>query len=245
MRSKIYRVIEVANIDYKISRLYDILMLASIFFSLVPIAMKRHDGIYLFMEVVTTFIFMVDYGLRFYTADFYLGKGKKSFAIYPFTPMAIIDLLSILPSLTVVHPIFLTFEFFRLFRSFRILRIFRVLRYSKSVSIIFNVFRKQRESLLLVGTLAIGYILTSALIIMSVEPQSFDNFFDAVYWATVSLTTVGYGDIYPVTVIGKMITMISSFFGIAVVALPAGIITAGYMEEIHQQNEKKKKDKEK
>ena len=72
----------------------------------------------------------------------------------------------------------------------------------------------------------------SALVIFNVEPQTFDNFFEAIYWATVSLTTVGYGDIYPTSDIGRIITMISSVFGIAIVALPAGIITAGYMDEI-------------
>lgn len=69
-------------------------------------------------------------------------------------------------------------------------------------------------------------------LLQNVEPDSFNSFFDAVYWATVSLTTMGYGDIYPVTEIGRVVTMISSLFGIAIVALPAGIITAGYMDEI-------------
>ena len=64
------------------------------------------------------------------------------------------------------------------------------------------------------------------------EPDSFDTFFDAVYWATVSLTTVGYGDIYPVTGIGRVVTMLSSIFGIAIIAMPSGIITAGFMEEL-------------
>ena len=80
----------------------------------------------------------------------------------------------------------------------------------------------------------------SALIIFNVEPESFDTLFDAIYWATVSLTTVGYGDIYPVTTAGRVITMLSSVFGIPVVALPAGIITAGYMNAI---NEEKQTDK--
>ena len=83
-----------------------------------------------------------------------------------------------------------------------------------------------------VCTLAIGYIFVSALIIFNVESDSFATFFDAIYWATISLTTVGYGDIYPVTTAGRMITMLSSIFGIAIVALPAGIITAGYMDAL-------------
>ena len=68
------------------------------------------------------------------------------------------------------------------------------------------------------------------------EPETFPTFFDAVYWATVSLTTVGYGDIYASTIIGRIITMISSVFGIAIVALPVGIVTAGYMEELSKEN---------
>ena len=85
-----------------------------------------------------------------------------------------------------------------------------------------------------VGTFAIGYVLIAALVVFNVEPDTFDSFFDAVYWATVSLTTVGYGDIYPVSSAGRLVTMISSFMGIAVVALPSGIITAGYMEDVKE-----------
>ena len=86
-----------------------------------------------------------------------------------------------------------------------------------------------------VGSLTIGYILVSALIVFNVEQESFNSFYEAIYWATVSLTTVGYGDVYPVTAVGRAITMLSSIFGIAVVALPAGIITAGFMSELEEQ----------
>ena len=85
--------------------------------------------------------------------------------------------------------------------------------------------------------MASAYILVSALIIYNVEPESFATFFDAVYWATISLTTVGYGDIYPVTTIGRIVTMASSVFGIAIIALPSGVITAGYMAEVNKDNE--------
>lgn len=81
--------------------------------------------------------------------------------------------------------------------------------------------------------------MISALIIFNVEPDTFDTFFDAVYWATVSLTTVGYGDIYPVTVVGRTIAMLSSFFGIAIVALPAGVVTAEYMNSFKENEERK------
>ena len=80
-----------------------------------------------------------------------------------------------------------------------------------------------------------GDVLVSALIIFNVEPDSFRNYFDAVYWATVSLTTMGYGDIYPITTAGRVVTMVSSIMGIAIIALPAGIITSGFMDELQSQ----------
>lgn len=125
--------------------------------------------------------------------------------------MAIIDLVSILPSITLMNGSLRVLRVIRLFRTFRIFRIFKAVRYSKSIRIIKDVIQNSKESLIAVGVLAIMYILISALIIINIEPDSFNNYFDAVYWATVSLTTVGYGDIYPVTSLGKVITMISSF----------------------------------
>lgn len=117
----------------------------------------------------------------------------------------------------------------RLIRTFRVLRIFKSFRYSKNIQIILQVEKNSKKALIAVLYLAIGYIFVCALIIFNVEPDSFNTFFDAI---TISLTTVGYGDIYPITTLGRIITMVSSFMGIAIVALPAGIITAGYMKEI-------------
>ena len=76
----------------------------------------------------------------------------------------------------------------------------------------------------------------------NVEPDSFNTFFDAVYWATISLTTVGYGDIYPTSTLGRIVTMVSSVFGIAIIALPSGIITGGYLTELNN-NDNKSNDK--
>ena len=201
--------------------------------SLVPIALKSTTGVFVILEYVTTAIFILDYALRFITADYKYNESKvTAFLRYPFSFMAIIDLLSILPSLLAVNRGLKVLRLFRMVRAFRVFRVFKALRYSKNIKIIISVLKKSKDSLLAVCVLAGAYILISALIIFNVEPDSFNTFFDAIYWATVSLTTVGYGDIYPVTTVGRIITMISSVFGIAVVALPAGIITAGYMKEI-------------
>ena len=237
MRKRIYEIIEVAEGEDKSSQIYDILMIISIVLSIVPLAFKESNVCFLAIDKITVCIFIIDYLLRIITADKKLNEGIVSFVKYPFTPMAVIDLISILPSVIYINSSLKLLRLFRLFRAFRVFRVFKAFRYSKNIRIIINVFKKQRDALTIVGVLAIGYIFTTALVIFNVEPETFDSFFDALYWATVSLTTMGYGDIYAVTNIGQLITMISAVFGIAIVALPAGIITAGYMEEINNKKE--------
>ena len=235
MRKRIYEIIEKPDTENKLSRAYDCLMMFIIVLSLLPLAFKQDNIAFKYIDKITVTIFIIDYILRWMTADYKFQKGKiLSFLRYPFSFMAIIDLLSILPSLTLINNGFKLLRVLRMIRAMKVFRVFKLMRYSKSFEIIGNVIKKSKESLLAVCILAIGYIVISALIIFNVEPDSFDCFFDAVYWATVSLTTVGYGDIYPVTTLGRAITMVSSVFGIAIVALPAGIITAGYMSEIQE-----------
>lgn len=232
MRKRIFEIIEVSKEDDKASSIYDLFMLICIVASIIPLAFKTTNLGFTIIDKVTVIIFIMDYLFRFFTADYKLKDGYLSFIKYPITPMAVIDLLSILPSITIINSGFKLFRLFRITKTFRIFRIFKAARYSKSITIIMSVIKQSKEALVAVATLSFCYILVSALVIFNVEPNSFESFFDAIYWATVSLTTVGYGDIYPVTTAGRIITMLSSMFGIAIVALPAGIITAGYMHQI-------------
>ena len=223
MRKRLYEIIEVSQNNDRLSSAYDIIMMITIVVSIIPLAFKNTYAVFGYVDIVTTSLFIVDYLARLITADYKLNdKSFKAFIKYPFTPWAIIDLVSILPTITAINS---GFKLLRLFS-----RVFKAFRYSNSIMIIVKVIRNTKDVLLAVCTLAIGYVLISALIIFNVEGESFKTFFDAVYWATVSLTTVGYGDIYPVSTAGRVITMISSVFGIAIVALPAGVITAGYMD---------------
>ncbi len=242
MRKRLYAIIEHTGKASKISAVYDFVMMLAIVVSIVPLAFKQEYPVFVWFEYVTVSLFILDYVLRLLTADYKLGKGAASFFIYPLTPFALIDLISILPSVTVLNSSFRLFRLFRLLKTVKVLRTFKFLRYTKNFEIIVNVFKKQKKILLAVATTAVAYVLISALAIYNVEPESFDSFFDAVYWATISLTTVGYGDIYPVTTIGRIVTMLSSVLGIAIIALPSGVITAGYLEEI---NKKDEEDKEK
>ena len=229
MRKRIYEIIEKEEDNDKTSRLYDIFMMFVIIASIIPLCFVKQYSIFVILDKVTVVIFIADYILRLITADYLTKKGMVSFATYPFRPMAIIDLLSILPSIT--NPNY-AFRVFRVFRLFKTLRIFKFFRYSKNIAIILNVLSKKKDALLTVGMFALSYIFITALIVFQIEPDTFGNFFKAIYWATVSLTTVGCGDIYPTSDIGRIISMISSFLEIAIVALPSGIIIAGYQEEI-------------
>ncbi|MBO7275445.1 MAG: ion transporter [Clostridia bacterium] len=234
MIKKLFLIIEPVDGNNKLSAVYDFIMMATIVASVIPLAFKQTNVVFQWIDYITVGIFVLDYFLRIITADYKLNKSVLSFFVYPFTPMAIIDLIAILPSLTVLGSGLRLLKLFRLFRTLKVFRMFKFLRYSKSFDIIISTFKKQKKVLSAVATLAVAYILISALVIYNVEPESFATFFDAIYWATISLTTVVYGDIYPVTPIGRVVTMVSSVFGIAVIALPSGVITAGYLAEINE-----------
>lgn len=235
MRKRLYEIIAASGGNDALSSGYDFFMMAVILISLVPLVFKQSFAAFEIIDKVCVSLFIADYLLRWMTADYKYAKASASaFLRYPFSAMAIIDLVSILPSLTFLNQGFKLLRLLRLFRALRVFRAFKLFRYSKNAQMIANIFKKQKGPLSYVLILALGYIVISALIVFNVEPDSFHSFFDAIYWATVSLTTMGYGDIYPITKIGRLVTMISSLFGIAIVALPAGIITAGYMEEIRQ-----------
>lgn len=237
MRERIYNIIEKANENDTLSNIYDIAMIIVIVASLIPLAFKQEPNVFKIIDKITVTIFIIDYALRWLTADYKYNKHSViSFIKYPFSLMAIIDIISILPSIIVINNSLKVLRVLRMIRAMKVFRIFKMFRYSRSFEIISNVIKNTKETLLAVCMLAIGYILISAIVVFNVEPDSFKNFFEAIYWATVSLTTVGYGDIYPITTLGRIITMTSSIFGIAIVALPAGVLTAGYMKELDKYN---------
>ena len=231
MRERLYSLL---NGDGKAAMWYGRVMTALIVASLLPLCFKDSNPALEAIEYACVVVFILDYLARWVTADLKLGKGALSFVIYPFTPMAIIDLLSILPVFLALNDALRTLRVLRLFRA---ARAFKLIRYSRSASAISAVFEKQRQALLAVLCFAIAYILVSALVVFNVEPETFNTFFDAVYWAVVSLTTVGYGDLYPSSDVGRAIAMISSLMGVAVVALPSGIITAGMLDELRRDDD--------
>lgn len=243
IRERIYEVIAKDQKQDWLSKLYDRYTLVLVFLSAVPLVFKLWTRGILLLDRILTVLFILDYILRWFTADFeprLRGRPKwQAFLLYPFTPMAIVDLLSILPvvmTLSILPDMSITsfIQVLRIMRVFRCARFLKTMRYAKSCVYLYRAFRRERKLLIMVLLLAVLYVFISAAVMFSIEPSTFTTFFDALYWATATLTTVGYGDIHPMTEFGRGVSMVSSIFGIAVVAMPSGIITAGFMEEVNR-----------
>ena len=236
-RKQIYQIIEKDDGSSFWSHIYDVFMLCMIILSVVPLMFWEEYPVFKYIEAITTAVFIIDYLLHWATADVRQGKGTTAFIKYPFTFWAIIDLLSILPSFNILGE---TFKVARTARLLKMFRLLKALRYSSQMLVFFNVLKKERKVLGSVLLFAICYIFVTALVMFNVEPQynpetgeaTFSTFFDALYWSAVTLTTVGYGDMCPATDIGRLISMLSAMFGIAIIALPSGIITASYIDEL-------------
>lgn len=243
MKKKIYNMIEPSDdANSKLSSIYDIVMLVSIIASLIPLLSKADNMVFSIIDKTTVTIFIIDYLLRLLTCNIKLKKGISSYFLYPFQPMAIIDILSILPSIIPINSGFKVLRLFRIIRTLKVFRSFKLFRYSKNIKRITKVLKSQASTLGAVLSLAIFYIVVTALIMFNLEPDTFNNFFEAMYWSAISLTSVGYGDIIPMTAVGRLFTIISAFVGVAIIALPSGIITAGYIDVLQEEKNNKNTD---
>lgn len=240
MREQIAHMVRVPQNPSDFGR-YETFTIIATILSVLPLAFKGTYIIFEMLEVAITVFFTIDYLLRWITADISSGRsGPGAFLRHPFTFSAIVDLVSLIPGYISINPALRALRTARLVRLLKVTMVFRALRYSKSVVLIGRVLRRQRDTLIAVSLSAAAFVLVSALVVFNVEPDTFPTFFDAVYWAIVSLTTVGYGDIYPVTTAGRVVTLLCSVFGIAVITLPVSIFTAGFMEELEIEREEQR-----
>ena len=230
VKRRLYEIIEASRSGDFTSKAYDIMILISIAVGLIPLTIKGENHYTRLIDLLTVCIFTMDYVLRIYTSDYKMGiKSYKAYVANALMPISIIDLLSVAPILTFLFPVSKTIG---LLRIFRVLLLLKVMRYSTTMIIIANVLRKVWKPLSAVFTLVFVYIVTCALIIFQIEPDTFASFPEAVYWAGCTVLAVGYGDITPLTPIGRAMTVVSAVVGMAVIALPSGIITAAYMNEM-------------
>ena len=223
-----------------LSQVYDFLMLVAIVLGTVSLLFREYRPLFWYFDIISSAMYIVDYLLRWMTCDLRSEKPRwKAFLIYPFTPMAILDLLSILPTFEVVSS---SYKLAKSARLLKIVRFTKIVHYIGPLEIFVKVIKKQRKLLMAVALVALFDILITAILMFQSEQEIdpvtgeyiFKTFHDAFYWAAITLTTVGYGDLCPVSDLGKTLSIISSLLGIGIIAMPSSIITAGYMQELNR-----------
>lgn len=255
IQKRIFEVLQTANDGDILSKIFDICIIILIVINSVTVMIDTFTlptnvkSIIKVIDVSTSVIFSIEYLLRIWTAPFlYPHKSKFVARIrYIFSFMAVIDLLAILPFyLPMIIPFNL--KSLRLLRITRLLRVFKVNRYTKALYKVSAVFKAKANQLISSMLVVIMLIILSSILMFNIEnaaqPEAFTNIFDSMWWAIATFTTVGYGDIYPITVAGKILSAIIAFLGIGLVAVPTGIISAGFMEQIGKsENESEHDDK--
>ena len=196
----------------------------------------KYETFFKYFDKISIFIFTIEYILRVWSCTHdprYKGSIKGRIK-YMLTPGALIDLLAFLPS---YFHAFLNFDLriLRLLRFMRFFRLFRLTAYTKSAQMIFNVFRSRLNELLLSFTMVLFLIIIASCLLFFAEhaaqPEKFSSIPATMWWAVVTLTTTGYGDMAPITTLGKFLAGSIMLTGVALFALPAGIITVGFLEE--------------
>lgn len=242
-RKRIFEIIEVGNdLDY-ISRGYDFANAFAIILNLAVSILytfselREQYGTFLYiLEEITVAAFCIDYVLRVWTAKFLYPELTERHAVqkYVFSFTGIVDLCSFLPY---YMPVFFPAGAvaFRMFRIIRIFRLFRINSYYDSLNVITEVINDKKQQLFSSVFIILVLMIASSLCMYSIEheaqPEVFTNAFSGIWWAASTLLTVGYGDIYPVTTIGKLFGILITFLGVGMVAIPTGIISAGFVEQ--------------
>lgn len=205
------------------------------------------QDIFYYIEIVSVVVFSIEYIARVYTSDLLYSdiSPMRARIKYIFSFMALIDLLAILP-FYLPFVISIDLRVLRMLRIIRLLRVFKVNRYTNALTSIGTVFKRKKNQLLSSVFVVMVLMVIASVLMYNIEseaqPEAFSNAFSALWWAVATFTTVGYGDIYPITAMGKILSAIIAFLGIALVAVPTGIISAGFMEQIsNEKNENEDK----
>ena len=242
-RKRVFEVVEIGAADDLLSRGYDFFGSLVVVLALAASVAATFDGAEVrcgvllnTVEIVTSAFFAVDYVLRVWTARCLyptLTPGKATVR-YVSSIGGLIDLVSFLPTFL---PVFFPSGMvaFRMFRVVRIFRLFRINAYYDSLHVITEVLRSKRQQLLSSVFIILTLMLASSLCMYSLEheaqPEVFRNAFSGIWWSVSTLLTVGYGDIYPITTAGKIFGIVITFLGVGMVAIPTGIISAGFVDQ--------------
>ncbi len=241
-RKRVHEIVEVGYVGDRISQGYDwlgtIMLIVNLIVTILDTfdAMAPHDLALTILEEISVAFFAIDYVLRVWAAP-YLHEDlpdRKATKKYLLSFTGIIDLLSFLPHYL---PVFFPAgaAVFRMFRVVRILRLFQINAYYNSIHVITAVISSKKQQLFSSVFIILVLMIGSSLCMYSLEnaaqPEVFSNAFSGIWWAASTLLTVGYGDIYPITTTGKLFGIVITFLGVGMVAIPTGIISAGFVDQ--------------
>jgi voltage-gated potassium channel len=251
LREKIFEIIEPSS-ENRLSSYVDMFIMTLIILTVVEVILESfhsfrssYAGLFDMFETFSVTVFTLEYVLRLLTAD--LKYKSKNYGIsalkFSFSFFGLIDFLAILPFYL---PLFLALDlrFIRLLRLIRLFRILKLIRYNSSLLLVLQVLKEKKPELGITLFITFILMLLSSTLMYFVEnesqPEAFPNILASFWWAIATLTTVGYGDVYPITGLGKLIASFVAILGIGIVALPTGILSSAFYETIQRKNEKEK-----
>ena len=246
MKKKIFDIIQIGDKSNVLSKIFDYFIVFNIFFNITALILETFEELNSFsvvfkaVEIITTLIFLIEYILRIYTADLLYPEKSQAKAIFRFIFSfdGIVDLFTIIPVF------FLSgFVVFRILRVIRIFHLFRINTQSDSFNIITKVLYNKKNQIIYSLIIIMILMLAGSLCMYSVEheaqPEVFKNAFSGIWWTASAVLTIGYGDICPVTTLGKVLAIFISFLGVGAVAIPTGILSAGFVEQYSKESHKK------
>lgn len=256
IKKRTYEIIERGSNGDKFSRIFDYSIMVLIILNVASILLESFDGIsgafgsyFEVLEIFSVIVFTIEYLLRLWTANlkFPTHKGFAAIARQMSSPMAVIDFLAIFPTYIIILAGGLSgsFMFLRILRLTRLLRIFKLTRYSNALNLVGKVIKDKKEELTITFFITFLLVLMASTIMYYVEhevnAEAFPNIGAAIWWAIATLTTIGYGDVYPATGLGRFLSGVIALLGIGLVAMPTGIISSSFMEELNSRNKKAEK----
>ena len=248
----LYYIVDEKDESNRLSKSFNYFLMVLITLSVGEMALETDDSIFLpymwyftVFDIFTVMVFSVEYIIRIMTAHLdpeNAGKTRwQSIRSYMFSFAGIVDLVSILPFYLTFTKIDL--RVLRMIRLMRFLRVFKITRYNNSMKLVVDVIKdKSSEIGVIMGLIIIIMIISSFIMFYAehdAQPDQFPNVLGCLWWAVVTMTTIGYGDVYPVTMVGKIVGSTMALLGIGLVAMPTGIISAGFLEKVNERKEKK------
>lgn len=243
IKQRMFQILEVGTHDDKLNKVYDLCMIVLIVFNVIFLCLETVQGIekrlhpfFSIFEWVSVILFTVEYGLRLWVCtETPSGKGATQDRLkFMISFMGLVDLLSFLPFYLFLY--IPTAKFLSIIRLFRLVRLVKLAAYSKALSLLSNVARKRKDELLTTGFIMFILLVCAStgmyLLENQAQPDKFSSIPMAMWWGVTALTTVGYGDVYPITPLGKIFASVVALLGIGVFALPAGILGASFIEEV-------------